>query len=250
MPANKRRPNEKQLTGPEYPNQPLIEVVCEIRFTGEPVIEARRHEFYEEIRKLYPLLYVPPATPGMSPALQHYRFEREDRAAGAMLAINSFCYFEKNYSGAQSFQKELLRLFNTANNLFEFRKYTRVGWRYNNVIPFTRESGIIPVNRFFKDFPQLPAALGNEYEQMALRADIPVRDINVMIHFESATHVPSGDDVFIMDIDAYVKQAKAEQLTIESIAETVDQLHSVARAFFEDSITDKYREYLKGAAYE
>lgn len=250
MPANKRGTNEKQPTGPLYPNQPLIEVVCEIKFAGEPVIEARRHEFYENIREIYPLVYVPNATAGVSPALQHYRFEREDRAAGVMLAINSFCYFERNYSGAQSFQKELLRLFNKASNLFKFRKYTRVGWRYNNVIPFARESGVIPVNRFFKDFPQLPAALDNKYEQIALRADIPIGDINVMIHFESATHVPKGDDVFIMDIDAYVKQAKAEQLTVKSIAETVDKLHSIARAFFEDSITDKYREYLKGAAYE
>lgn len=250
MPANKRRPNEKQPTGPLYPNQPLIEVVCEIKFAGEPVIEARRNEFYEEIRKLYPLLYVPTATAGISPALQHYRFEREDRAAGAMLTINSFCYFEKNYSGAQSFQKELLRLFNKASNLFKFRKYTRVGWRYINGIPFTRENGIVPVGRFFKDFPQLPAALGNKYEHIGLRADIPMGNINVTIHFESVTHAQKGDDVFLVDIDTYIKQAKAEQLASTSIPETVHKLHSVARAFFEDSITDKYREYLKGEAYE
>lgn len=250
MPANKNGPNEKQRTGPLYPNQPLIEVGCEIKFTGEPVIEARRHEFYEEIRKLYPLLYVPNATAGISPALQHYRFEREDRAAGAMLAINSFCYFEKDYSGAQSFQKELVRLFNIASNLFKFRKYTRVGWRYINAIPFTRENGIVPVGRFFKDFPQLPAALGNKYEYMELRAEIPMGNINLVIHFASATHTQKGDDVFMVDIDTSIKEAKAERLTRTSIPETVDKLHNVARAFFEDSITDNYREYLKGAAYE
>jgi hypothetical protein len=77
-----------------YENQPLTEVAFELRFFGEPIVESRRHEFYEEIRGNYPLVFVPPMKEGVHTSLQPYRFTREDGTAGTTLALNSVGYFQ------------------------------------------------------------------------------------------------------------------------------------------------------------
>ncbi|MCK5244887.1 MAG: TIGR04255 family protein, partial [Desulfobacterales bacterium] len=60
--------NEKKYKITEvYPNSPLVEVVCEVRFPGELAIECRRDEFYEKIRDRYPTILFPKAGDSLSP---------------------------------------------------------------------------------------------------------------------------------------------------------------------------------------
>jgi len=49
----------KKIESEIYPNSPLIEVIFEIKFPGEPVVECRRDIFYELVREDYPKVLVP-----------------------------------------------------------------------------------------------------------------------------------------------------------------------------------------------
>jgi uncharacterized protein (TIGR04255 family) len=229
----------------KYPNQPLVEVASEIRFYGEPVIEAKRHEFYEAIRNEYPLVFVPALKEGKHPSLQHYKFEREDRKAGVNLALNSFGYFQREYLGATEYIQELLRLFALANDLFSIRRFSRIGWRYINSIPFVREGALIPLARFFKGAPSLFAIDSGLYERINFNAATHFEDKSISVRLESGGGNESNE-VLIFDIDVYRDDLKDIQLKQKDISVLMDQLHCIARNFFEGSITDPYRNYLKG----
>ena len=136
-----------------YINQPLVEVASEVRFYGEPAVETKRDQFFEKIRDIYPLVYVPPIKEGTHPSLQHYRFEKEDLSAGVTLALNSIGYFQRQYEGATKYINEFVRVFEIANKIFNIRTYSRVGWRYINAIPYVRENSLIPLSRFFRNPP-------------------------------------------------------------------------------------------------
>ena len=57
-----------------YPNQPLVEVVFEIRFPGEVRVECERHLFWEKIRDDYPNVLVPHAQTDKAMALMPYKY--------------------------------------------------------------------------------------------------------------------------------------------------------------------------------
>ena len=132
-----------------YPNSPLIEVICELRFQRNLKIECQRHGFYGKISKKYPHILVPDFSPTTPSALIPYKFEPENRNCGVKLAIDKFSYYDKKYEGHKKFIKEFTRLFDLFSKTYLINKPTRVGWRYINVIPFIRDSGLIPLYDFF-----------------------------------------------------------------------------------------------------
>lgn len=231
----------------KYPNQPLVEVSCEIRFFGEPVVEARRHEFFEQIRGKYPLLLVPRTKDGSHIALQHYRFEAEDHNSMVMLAVNSIVYSQREYVGSVGFINEFLRIFKICDSLFKIRDFSRAGWRYINVINFTRENGRIPLSRFFNGPPNIFSITSNEYERVSFAASTKCEEETLALRLESDSP-EGGTERILFDIDVFRDNLKESKFHAEDAPKLIDRLHCVARNFFEGSITDKYRDYLKGDA--
>jgi uncharacterized protein (TIGR04255 family) len=151
-----------------YPNSPLVEVVFEIRFPGELRVECSRDIFYEEIRGDFPNVLVPPVKDGGFPALEPYRFESEDKLAGMMIALNKFAYYARRYPGYGQFSKEVLRWATEFGKIYKITKLNRSGLRYINIIPFSRESGVIPINRFLKIRFDLPEVFPGNFENLSL----------------------------------------------------------------------------------
>lgn len=232
-----------------YPNQPLVEVAFELRFFGEPVVESRRHEFYEKIRSDYPNVYVPAIAAGSHPALQRYKFEREDGSAGVTLALNALGYFQREYEGSARFIQEILRLADTANDLFQVRRFSRIGWRYINLIPFTREKTLIPLARFFNNPPSLFGIDSHEFNEVQFRASTTYEDQKVLVNLASQDSGEDADESLVFDIDAFVDNLSESGFEISQLSEKVDNLHRIARNFFEDSITEEYRDFLRGDTY-
>lgn len=233
-----------------YPNQPLSEVDFELRFFGEPIVESKRHEFYESIRDEYPLLFVPPLKQGMHPSLQHYRFEKEDRSAGVSLALNSIGYFQRDYKGAPDFISEIQRITDIGNTLFSIRRFSRIGWRYINSIAYTRESGLIPLARFFNNPPSFFGIASHEFSRIDFWSATKHKGVSVSVRLQSDPGRIEGNEVLLFDIDVYRDDLKDANFTHSDVMPSVEELHNIARNFFEDSITDNYREYLKGDSLE
>lgn len=228
-----------------YPNAPLVEVVCEIRFKGELVIEARRHEFWEKIRREYPQLLVPKAGTDDRPLLlQHYRFRSEDEAKTVLLAPNSFGFSVTHYEGHEAFFREYVKLHKIFGEVFPtIDKLNRVGWRYVNIVPFARESGLIPLANFLSlDIP-LPKQVPRRFEKLDLNfTALRENDDSVVVRLASAKK-NTGEEGLLLDLD-YGK--KGESLRFRDVMKHLKDGHDHSRDLFENLITDAYRRYLRG----
>ena len=221
-----------------YPNSPLVEVICEVRFPGELAIECKKDEFYEKIRDRYPTILAPKA----GDSLSSYRFENKERTAEIMLAINRFSFHDKNYSGHKRFIKEFIDLFKTLYKMYSLKKLVRVGWRYINVIPFTREDGIVPLQRFISVNVNLPEGVSDQFENLSMVLISKVPDGTITTRIESIIRSDDQQEALLLDFDF----ALTEKIAFSKINSCVSMAHEQTRAIFENLITDDYRQYLRG----
>ncbi|KAA3596709.1 MAG: TIGR04255 family protein [Candidatus Scalindua sp. AMX11] len=225
-----------------YPNSPLVEVVCEIRFPEELSIVCRTNDFYDKIRDNYPNILVPQKGGLLAGALPTYRFENQDQNSGIMLAINRFSYYEKEYSGHKPFIKEFIRLTKIFGEMFTLKHVNRLGWRYINAIPFTREDGIVPLQQFINFDLNLPGEVSRKYENFSFTFISRVTNGTITTKIESVARSDEQQEAILLDFDF----ANVKKLTFSNIKDKVNEAHNQARNLFENYITDEYRQYLKG----
>jgi len=231
-----------------YPNSPLVEVVFEIRFPGEPIIECRRHEFYDAVRGDYPRVLVPQMQAGGFPALETYRFEKLDGSAGIMLAIDKLAHYARKYPGYEKFKEGFLKLAEKFEGLFHLSSLKRTGWRYINIIPFTREQGYIPLKRFFNLRSHLtatipsPIDISEHCKNLSTTLISKIDGCSVTTKLESIISSDGTREALLLDFDC----SKEEDLVFSKTETYIEENHTVARALFEELITDSYRQYLRG----
>lgn len=216
-----------KLTPEIYPNSPLVEVIFEIRFPGEPIVECRRDIFFDLVRQDYPKVLVPSTQEGSFIALEPYRFEKEDGSSGIMLAINKLSYYSRKYPGFMAFKRESLELIRKFRRAYpKIIKLSRTGFRYVNIIPFTREGGLVPIENFLKVGLKVAEREGG----------------SVTTRIETITAADKSGNAMLLDID----YAREQNLSIASVTRYIDESHKCARQLFEDLITDNYRMFLRG----
>ena len=159
-----------------------------------------------------------------------------------MLAIDKFSYYNKKYAGHKEFMKEFIRLNDIFSKTFSIDNPIRLGWRYINVIPFTRDSGLIPLSDFFNLKFSFSENQMTNFENLDTVFVTKVEDGSITAKLQTAMDSKSRQEVFVFDIDF----AKTENLSLRNIENNMKQAHNQARLLFENSITDKYRDYLRG----
>ena len=134
--------------------------------------------------------------------------------------------------------------------LFHLRRLNRIGWRYINAIPFTREDGLIPLTRFFLDPPKFFAINSSAYQGISLHATTRVEDFSITARLESAESLAQSNEILAFDIDAFREGLDGTHYENHEIREATEKLHNAARNYFEGSISDSYRKFLLGESYE
>jgi uncharacterized protein (TIGR04255 family) len=227
-----------------YPNSPLVEAVFEIRFPGEPRVECNRDVFYERERGGFPNVLVPSIKTGGFPGLEPYRFESEDQQSGMLIALNKFAYYVRRYPGYAQFSKEVLNLVTEFGKIYNISKLNRSGLRYINIIPFSRESGLIPLNRFLKIKFELPEVFPNNFENLSLVLISKTEGGTITTKIESIISADRSHEAILLDFD----YAKDKDLVIDHVEQYLKESHVHTKRVFEELITDEYRNYLKGDA--
>ena len=225
-----------------YPNSPLKEVVFEVRFKGLVAVECHRDEFYREIAEEYPNVLVPHIDQNTPPALQAYKFEKEDKSAGIMTAINKISYYSREYPGYKKFRKETLRILKIFNKIFKLKKITRTGWRYINIMPYAREEDIIPLKRFLNLDLHLPLEDSDSFKNIDVKLHVPIKADLFVVIIRSIINFINKQEALVLDLD----YSKNKDLEYNKIEDYIKESHGFARDFFEEIITEQYREYLKG----
>ena len=224
-----------------YPNSSLVEVVCEIRFSAELAIECKRNEFFDKIRDTYPNILLPQSIGIQTNPVTAYRFENESQNAGITLALNRFSFYEKDYLGHKKFIKEFTRLANTLIETYPLRDLQRLGWRYINIIPFSREDGIVPLNRFVAAGIKVPEGISDQFENLGIVFVSKVEGGAITTRIESILRSNDQQEALLLDFDF----AMTEKLQPSKIETYAKRAHKQTRALFESLITDEYKQYLR-----
>jgi uncharacterized protein (TIGR04255 family) len=228
-----------------YPNQPLSDVACEVRFKGEMQVECERYRFWDDIREAYPDILVPQIQTGQFVALQHYRFSDSSANRSVLVALNSIVFSERKYSGHKAFIAEFTRLIGIFCRLYpKLGNITRIGWRYINVLPFSREEGLIPLGRFLKINMSLPLDMFKRTSNinLAWTGKRPDGDVIVRLSDVVQNNLPEQEAI-ILDIDFGCTRP---EITWASVEGAISDARSSCREIFEGLITDDYRKYLRG----
>lgn len=233
----------KKITTEIYPNSSLVEVIFEMRFPGEPIVECRRDLFYEFVRDEYSQVLVPQTKEGAFVALEPYRFEKQDNSSGIMLAMNRFSYYSRKYSGFAEFKKEIIKLIGKIKKAYpKINKLNRTGFRYVNVIPFMREAGIVPLDSFLRVELQMPTVIPKRYNNISIGFVAETDGGNITTRIETMPATDKTGEAILLDID----YAKEKNLALANIEKYLKESHDYSRQLFEDIITDNYRMFLRG----
>lgn len=229
-----------------YPNAPLIEAVFEIRFPGEPAVECRRDELFEIVRNEFPRILVPKVAPDQFIALQPYHFQSADEKRSLLTALNRFAYSTKAYFGFTSFSAEALKYMRVFCERFRIGKLNRTGLRYVNIIPYARESGRVPLARYFRLKVDLPGVKGATTSNVSLGYVVPTEQGSLTLRLECATSEDRTQEVFVLDFD----YAKEDDLNSDRIEEYLEESHSYTKQLFEAIVSDEYRRVMEGEVIE
>jgi uncharacterized protein (TIGR04255 family) len=238
------------LSSEVYPNQPLIEVVFEIRFPGEPAVECQRDRFFSLIRDRYPKVFVPKLKAGQAPSLSPYHFRQQDEQASILTAINRVAYTTKRYPGFAEFKVEALRVTRLFAETFNLNRLHRIGLRYVNAIPFVREAGYIPINNFLKMGISLPLPVTDQLSSLSLSAVSGVSGGSMTTRVEHVVPEDKSNEALLLDFD-FAKDAESgdeSTLRVDMLADYLEESHKHTKKMFESIITDDYRKFMRGEA--
>jgi len=229
-----------------YPRAPIVEAVFEVRFPGEPKIDCHRDQFFEVVRSEYPNVFVPALQPASFPALSPYHFRRPDGAAEILVALNRLAFVSRRYTGYAEFRATALDVFSKFQGLFNLGPLNRTGLRFVNLIPYARENGLIPVDRFLNLSLQLPAGLEYKPVNISLVFATELDGGQLTTKLEAVQDETKIQEALVLDFD----YAKVRDLTFDQVFDYLDESHTETKRFFESLITPGFRQWMRGAGGE
>jgi uncharacterized protein (TIGR04255 family) len=240
----------------EYPNPPIIEVICQVTF-AEPVpwSAASPGLLYGRIRDEYP------AEPKAQTAIEatvdgddgqfqvsrgNQRFVYSNDAQNRRLVANEICLSVNALRPYESWDS-LSKRFRVALNIYrdEFGAYTpaSVNLRYINRIVVPAET--VETSEYFTvavvTTHQPDARVHGFMSRSQSRSAQTL--IGTTVTFATIRHPVEGESAFILDIE--LEAPTPGDASVEKLGELVSELHRLENHEFESSITDKCRELFK-----
>jgi uncharacterized protein (TIGR04255 family) len=228
-----------------YKNAPLVESAFEARFLGDLSIETKRDQFQKALKKDFPKLYVPNATIGKAPALQHYQFRKEDDSAKVMLAVNSFAYSCSRYPGFDTYKRDVEGIWKIFSDLFDVPSFTRLGLRYVNHLPIIRdERGAIPLSRYItanlKVTESFPSDTVRELNFTTL-SEMSGGELRLLLENNKREQ---GLEILVLDLDF----SRTGSIERNERGAFIDEAHGEIERVFVSLISDDYKQIMEGGA--
>ena len=245
---------------PEYPRviynrNPLAEVICQVRYTALPTLEAQRPvAFWQRIRDVFPYMEMRegigieapfPLLPQIAAALpRHKSFEflSEDDLWTLSLTKDYLALACRNYVRWEQFTGRLLPALDALQGLYKPEGYIRVGLRYLDVI---QRSALGLTDVPWSDL--LTAPLVGELAATELAADIEhvAREFVLRINDipQSRVHVRHGfaqvagiDEMcYLIDSDFYT----GKRVEVQDAINSLSSFNRYAGRLFRWCITDR-----------
>lgn len=225
-----------------YKNSPLIETVFEIRFPENLTIECNIDKFYNKLKNYFPKILKPKIYQTTEFNINIYHFVKNDEQSGIIVSINKIAYFEKKYEGFAKFKKNALKFFSIFGLLYGIEKLSRTGLRYINVIPFIRNDGVIPLEKYLDVKLGFPEPISCNFKNIGIIIDSQIKGGSITTRIESALSPMQNQEVLILDFD----YSKEENLKFSEIEKYIDESHLFTKMLFEKITTEDYKKIMRG----
>jgi uncharacterized protein (TIGR04255 family) len=263
-----------------YKKNPLIEVICQLRFPRILIInEKQPADFQERIRDEYPLFqviaeqqqqiammgagaYNAPPTPRIlqSETINNYQFSSVDEKWRINLTSTFLALSASNYDRWEEFHDHMSKPLAALLEIYRPSFFERIGLRYVNA--FRRSSlnsSNVPwtelIQPFVLGFMSADSKINSEVrnQNASVELDIgngAIAQINVMKGFVGNTPLDSpphfgfpiinGEESFIVDNDMYMTQKKICELEA-----SLAYLHDFSRELIRSMITDELHDAME-----
>ena len=243
-----------------YKNNPLVEVICQLRFpTILRIGSDQPADFQERIRAEYPLygsqeapIDLPQLPKGLAPILEQinlprpsrlatHRFITRDSRRFISLAQDFMALIELDYTRWEPFRQELERAEAALRETYAPAFFTRLGLRYRNVISRDR-LGLAGAEWSDLLQPHIVAELGDVAvssqiavtETASILRTLDVLGGQVRLLHGLVKDEETGEQCYAIDCDFSITEGKG----INEPFETLDKFHRLAGRLFRWAITD------------
>lgn len=242
----------------KYQNQPLVEVIYQLRFPTILSINATEPvEFQEKIRKDYPFFrkivqeneVIVNEVKRTSGSETNYEFVSEDKKKKVNLTSSFVAVSSLVYDRWEVFQKVLEPIRKALEDIYKPAFYTRVGLRYKDVIDRTK---FCLQGKGWVDLIK-PEILGviNTSNQNTLQTwsvnsefTFPDSDIATKQLFHLAAKVGEPLPVMVFDCDYY----KMGNIKLDEVENLSNDLHERSSCFLRSAITEELHNAMKPQA--
>ncbi len=251
-----------------YERNPLIEVICQMRFPRILSInEKAPADFQDKIRKIFPLFeeqteqeqqFAFDAIPGETPSLprfiqsesnKNYRFSTEDNLWHINLTSRFLALSTSNYRKWEDFKKILEKPMQALLEVYQPVFFERIGLRYVNA--FNRDIlGVsdLPWHKLIRPF-----ALGmlsnpdvceevkgySGTTELAVSTDMTAKINTTLGYVNGASDILANSLSFIVDSDLYYGKK-----AIEEVDDSLELLHKTSTKLIRAFITDRLHELM------
>lgn len=255
-----------------YAHNPLVEVVCQVRFDRILALETSNpSRFQEDFASAgFPIVRIEPASsiqiassdPSVPASMQGhpnippvYHFSSENKQRKISLSSEFLAFSCAEYPGWEDFKAEFLSVLAAFSNIYSTPVYRRLGLRYKDLIE--REAlnlsntpwkellsplvaGIFFQGDYFEGDHFEESAVVQQVSQVLLQLD----DCNLLLQsalLKSST--PQSLQAFLIDSDFFMEFPK-HKIEKEKMDALLDVLHTSAGSIFRHCIQEKLHDAL------
>lgn len=247
--------NVQQRATFQFP--PLKEVAFEINFDSRLKIEAKISNYQDKIiedlpkfaeehsLKGFPEMAMPDLVRGMGTRL--FVFENEQRSEILKISSSNFNYVTKQYVSFDTYKQKLKEFLDKFNDIFKIERFKRIGLRYINNIEIDSQDGIYDFTKYVKPVLNLDSIPLSEvitgFAEIRLKKDdkkLTIRSGLIGEAFKREVNRKVG--IYVLDLDCY-KDEEAESGNFDT---KIDEFHEVIETEFLNSVTEEYKEIMRG----
>jgi uncharacterized protein (TIGR04255 family) len=159
-----------------------------------------------------------------------------------MLSINNIALYCKKYEGFELFKEETMKVFIVFRELFKIKKLNRIGLRYVNAIPFTREKDIIPLKNYLNVQIKLSESIPTDFTDLNMIFVSQTEGGSITTHIESVISPDQTQEAIMLDFD----YAKEKDLNFDLMDAYLEESHQHTKDLFKKLITDDYEKVMRG----
>lgn len=237
--------------GKKYLNPPILEAVCEFRFTEDtPWDVSTPNRVYESLQPDFPikeirftqqisLIQTPDGPKQQINTVELTLFFSPNRKTFVQIGPRLLTIHRLHpYPGWQEFNPAITTAFQALLKLIPNPRFDRIGLRYINKIQVEKQN--FELVEFFDYFPYCGAKLNQQsYDEFVQIVNFIYFDgqDGCRVHFQSTPPVPP--QAFILDIDYYLQQK--DYVTSSTALGWVARAHDQIETIFEGCIKDPVR---------